>query len=296
MKKLFILMGLLALVAVNFTSCSKDDDDKEDKKTDTIIGVWKSDKIYLDYEAKGRVRSVVAQDMKKEAGKQYVMSYWVYTKEGIEYEVSARFDANDKFVTSCVFIGTYTMDGNHINEVFGHRDTYVDYDYTIEDDVLTLTGDDKKYGHWVNKYQRASENEMKKYYNVINPQKKLVGTWKRTGGPFKNQNHNVYYDQYQVKEKGGAIHNILVYYNFNDQSEWVEIAEGKWSFDHFMLNEHFNNGEEYTCLVGLGEDFFDKTILMDGGNYYTLHYVPIDKSEIQKYLDNPDHVFAPARR
>ena len=96
-KNLFLLMGLLALLSVCFTSCSKDDDDdngNSSNNSNLVGGAWHQEKV-------------------EEMGSYTLHYYDVYKDDGTMREYLVWFDGNNKFTSS----------------------EYKDYDWKVEDNL-----------------------------------------------------------------------------------------------------------------------------------------------------------------
>ena len=111
----FLMVMLLALVAVGVTSCGDDD---EPKYSSDIIGTWSLNTDYLSDAA----------------------LYFKFTKDGKFYEVQTSFpDGVESLVD--VFRGTYTISGNvlTITYHFEYEDETVECLYEVKNGQLTLT-------------------------------------------------------------------------------------------------------------------------------------------------------------
>ncbi len=126
-KNCFLLLGLFALLSVCLVSCSKDDDDKNDKpkvNNSPVGGAWQ-------------------KEMESEIGDYTLRYYDVYNDDGTLREYLVWFDKDDKYSSS----------------------EYKDYNWAIEDDLLCLKLKEESF--FTSKIKFKIENDKFYFFSAI---------------------------------------------------------------------------------------------------------------------------------
>ncbi len=251
---ILLLLCLMTLVAFNLSSCSKDDDDKDSKKSNSLVGVWANDKNPYQNEPggidPGTAGSIIGGGASvKEV--EYYEEFFEFDKDGNVIQIVVTYDKNMKQKELDIYLGKYQMTNKGFKVIDVNAPEYVTEFYAQfngESMILEEVGDSE-----TSYFHRIDRAEFEKYLLPIkqsgNPEK-IIGAW----------------SNWYAKSVGKRVElHIFDYKNdgtFRDYTLWF-TNKPEYYYSEFSWEEKFFDDFEF--ISSEYEDYQWKT---DGCVYY----------------------------
>lgn len=234
-KSLLLILSLVLIGGMAFTSCSKDDDDKDNKSSSPIAGAWKTD-----FDETGWT---------SDEDPFYSQHIKYYTSGKIFADIWAFFDKGKHLLYYRMCEGLYSLSEN---DILVERTPYEEhsYDIIINKNQLVLSSDEE--------YTRMSSKDSKQF--VESPKKDIVGVWLWTNDKSQNQK------KYKIFHKNGVLEFLVVDLDPKTGLPFQSyIIQGKWSYDDWNLYESLEGSENY-YMIYLSTDYFSHYVY-GGGSF-----------------------------
>ena len=245
---LLLMMCLMALVAFNFLSCSKDDDDKDNKNSKSLVGCWANDDN--PYEHGGLISDpptsligeILGGGSSSSSSVKYYEDFVVFEREGTCIEMELGYDKDMKQKNLSIYLGTYQVSkkgDTFIVKIIDEEDGSADDRYIkIDGNSMTVNEvGESETGH----YHRIERSEIEHYLAATdesgNPDD-IVGTWQDSYAEVMGDYALIHY---YVFKNDGSMRDYLLRFRYKPDYPVDSFA---WSDDD--LDDYEFVRSEYT--------------------------------------------------
>lgn len=255
---LLLMMCLMALVAFNFSSCSKDDDDKDSKKSSSLIGVWANDLNPYKNEHSGPIDPVLVGGGSSVKEVEYYEEYLIFDKDGGYVNIDVTYDKNMKIVQKDLFIEIsqyqITKNGNTVKFKYTELEDGDTYSCVATIDGFSMTLNVEDNGEYdTYKFHRIDKSEVEKFLAYI-------------GGTGDSNDFIGAYCESYAKGKGDKL--IEHFYEYKDDGtfrDYLIMFKGPKNADGFETSWYNGFSNEYEFL---STEYVDYEWKLDGPVYY----------------------------
>lgn len=247
-KSLFLLLSIVLMGGMVFTSCNDDDDDKG--KSSPVIGAWK-------------MTDIVG----------HIQKYYYFGKNGYAAEINVSYDIKMNYKGYYLNVREYSTSGNKL--LFDDNSAT----YSLTDKTLTLS-----FGVDEMVFKAVDYNEVKEYIDGV--PKLLTGVWAHNDVDIKPDGTRS--ESYMILNDDSSADELEVYFDEYGNYQKSYVSHGKWSFSDLIFrldtkgssNKCLVSVENVTGYT-LSYHYYDKN-----HNNKEFDFHRWDMNDIKHYLDN----------